>query len=315
MGKYLELFTGSFPIDGTLEAKTSLENKPYVAYSIKDKNVVYTIIPNESSTMYKILVKSGKRDIPNLTYNTVDLGLPSGILWADRNVGATSVEDSGSYFQWGDTKGYIDDGVGTLTLDLKGTLNLLSKVFNTDLTGLTKSEFDYILKTEYNVVNGDLTTLGVIYEGEKPRDWDIEDYNQELYFKYNDQGGLTTLASEDDAATQNMGSGWRMPTREDLQELIDNTTHMFVDFDGNEYTRSQLQEYNQTHGYPMSINYIKFTSLNNSNILYITHEIWSASCQDVEYAWFLQALDAETWNIIPNTYAKHYGYSVRGVKD
>ena len=32
----------------------------------------------------------------------VDLGLPSGILWATRNVGATSPEDYGDYFAWGE---------------------------------------------------------------------------------------------------------------------------------------------------------------------------------------------------------------------
>lgn len=43
----------------------------------------------------------------------VDLGLPSGTLWADRNVGASSPEDGGMYFQWGDTQGYTADQVGT----------------------------------------------------------------------------------------------------------------------------------------------------------------------------------------------------------
>ena len=36
----------------------------------------------------------------------VDLGLPSGTLWASRNVGATKPEDYGDYFAWGETKGY-----------------------------------------------------------------------------------------------------------------------------------------------------------------------------------------------------------------
>lgn len=33
----------------------------------------------------------------------VDLGLPSGTLWCDRNVGAKSVEDYGAYISWGNT--------------------------------------------------------------------------------------------------------------------------------------------------------------------------------------------------------------------
>lgn len=34
----------------------------------------------------------------------VDLGLPSGTKWADRNVGANAPEDYGTYFSWGETQ-------------------------------------------------------------------------------------------------------------------------------------------------------------------------------------------------------------------
>ena len=43
----------------------------------------------------------------------VDLGLPSGTLWATCNVGASKPSDAGQYFQWGDTVGYTADQVGT----------------------------------------------------------------------------------------------------------------------------------------------------------------------------------------------------------
>ena len=36
----------------------------------------------------------------------IDLGLPSGRLWADRNVGAKSPEDDGLYFSWGNVVGH-----------------------------------------------------------------------------------------------------------------------------------------------------------------------------------------------------------------
>ena len=35
----------------------------------------------------------------------VDMGLPSGVKWADRNIGAKSPEDVGLFFSWGNTKG------------------------------------------------------------------------------------------------------------------------------------------------------------------------------------------------------------------
>lgn len=43
-----------------------------------------------------------------MEYKAIDLGLPSGRLWADRNVGAESETDYGLYFQWGDVVGYTD---------------------------------------------------------------------------------------------------------------------------------------------------------------------------------------------------------------
>ena len=48
---------------------------------------------------------------PTSSYVAVDLGLPSGLLWADRNVGATSPEDAGLYFAWGDTVGYTAEQI------------------------------------------------------------------------------------------------------------------------------------------------------------------------------------------------------------
>ena len=39
-------------------------------------------------------------------YIKIDLGLPSGTLWADRNIGATDIYDGGKLFQWGDPTPY-----------------------------------------------------------------------------------------------------------------------------------------------------------------------------------------------------------------
>lgn len=46
------------------------------------------------------------KEINNNGYEYVDLGLPSGTLWATMNVGAKKSSDYGLYFQWGDTNGY-----------------------------------------------------------------------------------------------------------------------------------------------------------------------------------------------------------------
>ena len=46
-------------------------------------------------------------------FDYVDLGLPSGTLWATCNVGANKPSEYGLYFQWGDTQGYTAEQVGT----------------------------------------------------------------------------------------------------------------------------------------------------------------------------------------------------------
>lgn len=48
------------------------------------------------------IVIEGMKTMPQV----VDLGLPSGTLWADRNIGAESEEDVGLYFSWGNVDGH-----------------------------------------------------------------------------------------------------------------------------------------------------------------------------------------------------------------
>ena len=50
--------------------------------------------------------------------------------------------------------------------------------------------------------------------------------------KYNQSDGKTVLESTDDAATQIMGDEWRMPTKDECQELIDETTNEWDSING-----------------------------------------------------------------------------------
>ena len=63
-------------------------------------------------TYYKTYKELSKK-INNNGFEYVDLGLPSGTLWATMNVGASKPTDGGLYFQWGDTKGYTKEQIGT----------------------------------------------------------------------------------------------------------------------------------------------------------------------------------------------------------
>lgn len=64
-------------------------------------------------------------------YDYVDLGLPSGTLWATCNVGANSPEEYGDYYAWGEV---IPNKAATYTWDNYkfGTENALTKYNRTD---------------------------------------------------------------------------------------------------------------------------------------------------------------------------------------
>ena len=110
------------------------------------------------------------------TAEWVDLGLPSGLLWATCNLGASSPEEYGDYYAWGETT--------------------------------TKEVYDW---STYKYCTVDA-------EGGFPM---LTKYNTSS--DYGTPDNLTTLEAMDDAAAQKLGSGARMPTKVEWEELINNT--------------------------------------------------------------------------------------------
>ena len=53
---------------------------------------------------YSFTVTGDRNLVANFDHAYVDLGLPSGLLWATCNVGADNPEDYGDYFAWGETQ-------------------------------------------------------------------------------------------------------------------------------------------------------------------------------------------------------------------
>ena len=105
----------------------------------------------------------------------VDLGLPSGTLWATCNVGATNPEDYGDYFAWGETE--------------------------------PKDYYEWVTYKWVNVVKGDLYFTKYCFNS---NEGDVDEKDQ--------------LDPEDDAAYVNWGPEWRMPTRDQIYELVENCT-------------------------------------------------------------------------------------------
>lgn len=50
--------------------------------------------------------------------------------------------------------------------------------------------------------------------------------------KYNEEDGKTTLEPQDDAAHVLLGNGWRMPTKAEIQELMDKCTWVWTSVNG-----------------------------------------------------------------------------------
>lgn len=70
------------------------------------------ITPNVSFVDEDSSVRYLLKNIPTHNgYEYVDLGLPSGLKWATCNIGATSPEEYGLYFAWGETTGYTAEQV------------------------------------------------------------------------------------------------------------------------------------------------------------------------------------------------------------
>ena len=115
----------------------------------------------------------------------VDLGLPSGTKWATCNVGANSPEEYGDYFAWGETAPKDEYNWSTYKWMNAG---------QSDWRQINKYTFD---------------------DGQTSGCW----YSNGTFVG----DGKTELDPEDDAATANWGSGWQMPSYDQITELYNSS--------------------------------------------------------------------------------------------
>ena len=127
-------------------------------------------------TLLNNYVLYGKSGVDENGRKYVDLGLPSGTLWAAWNVGGSSEEDRGMYVAWGETESQTNSTYG-----------------------------DYTWQS-YSLCEGSSTTLTKYCTNST----------------YGTVDNLVELELADDAAYVNWGENWRMPTEEQMQELLDN---------------------------------------------------------------------------------------------
>lgn len=121
--------------------------------------------------------------------DSVDLGL--SVQWATCNVGANTPTDDGDIFAWGEMRGYKNGKV----------------YFGWEDWSRPGDSYKW-----YDGMN-------IIYRR-------MSKYN--LEWQRGTVDNKTVLEQEDDVAHMSWGGTWRMPTREEWQELIDNCTSEIV---------------------------------------------------------------------------------------
>ena len=133
--------------EGTNCTLTAMANEGYSFTSWTENGEVVS-----TETTYSFTVSGNRTLVANFTasgggdtHAYVDLGLPSGLLWATSNVGASSPEDYGDYFAWGETGPKSEYNWSTYQY-CNGSQNTLTKYCNNSSYG-------------YNSFTDDLTTL------------------------------------------------------------------------------------------------------------------------------------------------------------
>ena len=149
---YVVLFPNA---TANVDLKSNTSKKVNFEGGVEANKIYYKHV---SDMEYKPLAWEDYEEGPNANgHEYIDLGLPSGLLWATCNVGATAPEAYGNYYAWGDVK--------------------------------TKSSYT---SSNYSTYNLEITDI--------------------------------SGNAQYDAATANWGGDWRMPTKDEVNELRNNCT-------------------------------------------------------------------------------------------
>lgn len=144
-----------------------LYGAPIAPHKVHDHTVLSMVYDGTRYNVTSILYMG-----ESMVSGAIDLELPSGLLWADHNVGAATPEAAGFYFSWGNVTGHAE-GSGY--------------------------SFD---QTTYNSTPG------------AALDADI------------------AVGDTYDMARHNMGSSWRLPTKEECLELVNNCDSVIINQNG-----------------------------------------------------------------------------------
>ena len=216
------------------------------------------------------------------TLEAVDLGL--SVKWASLNLGAAKANESGDYYAWGEMEPYYEPGYARSSYP----------------KWRPGKEAGYCWES-YRLCDGIENTL--------------TKYN--TYPQYGLDGFVdykTVLEPEDDVAHVKLGDKWRMPTKEELTELVEKCTWTWRTGEMNGYVISS-----PTNGNSIFIptagfwSYVYFNK--NGNWSYPYGGLWSSSVNTkipscayhLAFGSDYQSLENEYWSI------RYYGHNIRPV--
>ena len=120
----------------------------------------------------------------------------------------------------------------------------------------------------------------------------------------------TTLDLKDDAATQIMGGDWRMPTKDELKELVDNTDKAWTQVNGVNGCTFTSKKDTSKHIFIPAAGYCSYGSMGNvGSRAYVLSS--SLDTSDPRNAWSLMVRSGN-YNRFANNRSE--GKSVRGVR-
>ena len=123
----------------------------------------------------------------------VDLGLPSKKLWAKCNLGANSEEESGLYYQWGDTQGWTKEQIGNPKQFNWANYKWSIDGSDTNFSKYNSSDNKTILDLEDDAV---YTTLGGNWKMPTVDDWrELYNNTEQQWTQVNGVNGYKCTAS------------------------------------------------------------------------------------------------------------------------
>ena len=220
-----------------------LYGAPITPHKVHDHTVLSMVYDGTRYNVTSILYMG-----ESMVSGAIDLDLPSGILWADHNVGAATPEAPGLYFSWGNVIGHAEGSEYT---------------------------FD---QTTYNSTPG------------AALDADI------------------AVGDTYDMARHNMGSPWRLPTKEEFQELYDNCDCIWIEENGMNGRRFTSRLNGNSIFFPAAGGYFNRSFYDRGTTGYY----WASSLYSATNGY---SLYIDSSDVYPQrSYSRYDGFSVRAVQ-